>query len=244
MYFAFSLDNSDLNVTYWIKPAVKPDGVKLTLGDHLFTYVAVDIFKNKARCNFTIFVVDRTEPVMDNCIDPPRILIPTCGNNLNRSQCFIEWEDPIIYDNSNAENIFVNQSLEPGYLGVGVHRVKYVAVDNAGNANTCTLNVTVQQLQCEVLASPRNGHAVCARNVSHTWCEITCDVGYAIYDELEDNHLDHFKLYCDNIYAKWKYELIPDCTVMELPNSVEQIFSISLDSEMAVCNDTAATTQV
>lgn len=33
LFFSFSLiDNSDDNITYWLKPSVKDDGVKLTLG--------------------------------------------------------------------------------------------------------------------------------------------------------------------------------------------------------------------
>lgn len=205
--------------------------------------MAIDSFKNKAKCNFTILVVDKTPPAIENCINPPIFYIPDCSQMIDKSLCFIEWEDPIIYDNSNVD-LFVNQTIEPGYLNVGRHNVKYVAVDYVGNANTCTMQIQVETLKCDVLASPANGTSICAKNMTHTWCEVSCNFGYAIYDELEELNLENFKLFCENNFPKWKYELIPDCTVMELPNSVEQIFSISLDSDASVCNDTSATDSV
>lgn len=242
--FASFADNSDLNVTYWIKPAIKPEGVKLTLGNHIFSYIAIDSFKNKAKCNFTVKVIDNTPPVMDNCFDPPEFLIPICNaNGSNSEQCFIEWEDPIIYDNSNTE-LMVVRDLDPGFLGIGQHKVVYNVTDNSGNSGSCIMNITVKRLECNVLASPGHGQSICAKNQTHTWCEVVCDFGYAIYDELEDSHLENFNLICENNFAKWKYDIIPDCTVLELPNYVEQIFSIALDSEQPICGDNSTTDRV
>lgn len=235
-----SIDNSDANVTYWIKPAVKSDGVKLTLGNHTFTYTAVDAFKNKAKCNFTVSVLDTTPPVLDNCIDSPEIkipLAPLADQNLS----FVDWDPPIIYDNSNTA-LDVIQSLQPGFLGVGTHRVIYNATDPSGNHNSCIMNVTVKATQCDVLTSPPNGQSICARNLTHTWCEVTCDVGYAIFDELAENHLENFKLFCENKFAKWPYDTLPDCTQLELPEAIEQVFSFTLDSEEPICNDNSLTT--
>ena len=235
-------DNSGDNTTFWLKPAVKSDGVKLTLGNHTFTYVAIDASRNKAKCTFIVNVLDITPPVLDNCIDPPEVQIPSSPFS-PKNLSFVDWEAPIIYDNSNAE-LEVTQSLEPGYLGIGTHRVKYVAVDPSGNSNECTLNVTVKQLECGVLASPPNGLSLCAKNVTHTWCEVTCDLGHAIYDELAESHLDNFVLLCENDFAKWEYETIPDCTVVELPEAIEEMFSITLDSDAPICNNSMATLEV
>lgn len=223
-----------------MKPAVKDEGVKLILGNHTFTYVAVDSFKNKAKCNFTIIVLDITAPVLDNCINPPEFFIPT-SQTAPGNLTFIEWESPTIYDNSNAE-LNITQNIKSGHLGVGVHQINYTAVDSSNNQNTCLMNVTVNALKCDLLASPANGQSLCAKNTTHTWCEIICDFGYAIYDESADSHLDTFQLYCENDAPKWKYETIPDCTKMELPDSIEQIVSIAIDlNETTSCNDTAAT---
>lgn len=233
-------DNSNGSITHWLKPAVKDEGVKLTLGDHTFTYVAVDAFKNKAKCNFTVTVVDTTPPVMDNCIDPLEIKIPLLPF-VDRNLTFVDWDAPIIYDNSNTE-LNVTQSVQPGFLGVGRHQVVYNASDSSGNHNSCVMNVTVKPLQCNSLPSPLNGQSLCAKNLTHTWCDVTCDVGYAIFDELADNHLENFKLYCVNEFAKWQYDMLPDCTQLELPESIEQVFSITLDSETPICSDDSVAT--
>lgn len=242
MLYFFYLDNSDLNITYWLKPSVKQDGVKLTLGNTTFTYVAVDAFKNKAKCNFTVTVLDITPPMLDNCIDQPEIIIPS-SPFAPLKQSFVDWDGPIIYDNSNTE-LNVTQSLEPGYLGIGTHQVKYSATDLSGNTNSCEMNLIVKQRNCDILASPPNGQSICAKNQTHMWCEITCNLGYAIYDELADNHLENFKLFCENEYAKWQYDILPDCTQMELPESIEQVFSITLDSEAPICDDSLTAAEV
>lgn len=197
--------------------------------------MAVDAFKNKAKCNFTVTVVDITPPVLDNCIDPPEIKIPLSPLS-ERNLSFIDWDPPIIYDNSNTA-LDVTQSMQPGFLGVGIHQVIYNATDASGNHNSCVVNVTVRPMLCEILPSPLNGQSLCAKNLTHTWCEVTCDVGYAIFDELAENHLENFKLYCENAYAKWQYDILPDCTQLELPDTIEQIFSITLDSDEPICND-------
>lgn len=218
--------------------------MKLTLGEHIFTYIAIDSFKNKEKCNFTVKVIDNTPPVIDNCFDPPEFLIPTCSSNsTNADQCFIEWEDPIIYDNSNTE-LMVRRNIDPGFLEIGRHQVVYSVTDNSGNENSCIMNITVKRLECNVLASPSHGQSICAKNQTHTWCEVSCNFGYAIYDELEDSHLENFKLICENNFAKWKYDIIPDCTVLELPNYVEQIFSIALDSDQPICGDNSTKDKV
>lgn len=236
----FFSDNSDQNITFWLKPSVKDDGVKLTLGNHTFTYVAVDSFKNKAKCNFTVTVMDITSPVLDNCINPSEFIIPTSPTAL-KNLTFIDWEPPTIYDNSNAE-LNITQNIKPGHLGIGMHTINYTAVDSSGNQNTCLINVTVNALKCDLLASPANGQSLCAKNSTHTWCGVTCDFGFAIYDETADSHLDTLQLYCENDTPKWKYETIPDCTKMELPDTIEQVINITLDlNETTSCNDSVAT---
>lgn len=133
-------DNSELNVTVWTKPVVKEEGIKLILGSHNFTYVAVDVFKNKAKCNFTVTVIDKTPPVLENCFDQEFYVK---NSQVKDKENFIEWEDPIIFDYSNG-NLTVNKSLEFGYLSFGVHSVDYKVTDEAGNTNQCSLNITVK----------------------------------------------------------------------------------------------------
>lgn len=227
-------DNSDDNITYWLKPSVKEDGVKLTLGSHAFSYIAVDAFRNKARCNFTVTVLDITPPNIDNCINPPDIYIPHSNDSMD-NRTFIDWDPPIIYDNSNID-VNVSQSIHPGHIGIGVHSVAYIATDSSNNQNSCTLNVTVKPLLCNTLASPGNGQSLCARNESHMWCDVICDLGYTLY-EGDDEKSDNIRLLCENDSPQWAYDPLPDCTKVELPDSIEQVFSITLDDDVAICRN-------
>lgn len=214
------------------------------MGDYTFTYVAVDAFKNKAKCSFTIKVVDRTPPSMENCYDEVQvILIPSnCSatptaltSDRSSSPCYIQWNDPIIYDNSN-DHLWVTQSLNPGYLSVGQYDVLYSAEDNSGNRNSCTIKLIVKHPQCDVLRSPLHGQSVCAKNATHTWCDVTCDHGHGIYDEIEQSHIEHVQLMCHNDFAKWKYDVIPDCTLLSAPLSMGTVFSLTMDAPNVNCS--------
>lgn len=201
------------------------------LGNHTFSYIAVDSFRNKAKCNFNITVLDITPPNIDNCVNPPELFIPNL-NNVNDNRTFVDWDAPIIYDNSNID-VNVSQTIHPGHIGIGAHVVTYIATDLAGNQNTCTLNVTVKPLQCNTLGGPDNGQSLCARNETHTWCDIICDLGYTIHDGDDE----HVRLLCENDNPQWALDPLPDCTKAELPDSIEQVFSITLDDDMAVCQN-------
>lgn len=235
---------------------MKEDGVKLTLGTHTFSYIAVDAFRNKAKCTFDITVLDITPPSIDNCISPPEIFIPSSSslysNLINNNRTFVDWDAPIIYDNSNTD-VNVTQSIHPGHIGIGMHTVTYTATDLSGNQNTCTLNVTVKPLQCNTLLSPGNGQSLCARNETHTWCDLICDLGFTLYerrtsaddDDVNDNddeeeQSDHVRYMCENDNPQWAFDPLPDCTKTELPDSIEQVFSITLDDDdngSAICKN-------
>lgn len=234
-------DNSGDEITYWMKPSVKADGAKLTMGDHTFFYVAIDAFKNKAKCNFTITVMDITPPIMENCVNPPEIYIPT-SPTASPNRTFVDWDPPIVYDNSNTE-VNVTQSLAAGQLGVGVHQVTYRGVDLAGNENVCVMNVTVSALQCDQLPPPANGQSLCAKNVTHTWCELLCDLGHTMYhnETADERSDDTLKAFCEHDVAKWSIETVVDCTKTESPDMLEQVFSLTLDNDAdAVCDDSDA----
>ena len=201
-------DNSKQNVTFWSKPFIK-DSIKLVMGKHEFSYIAVDAFKNKAKCNFTVTVIDRTPPVLDNCIDPQDFFIRL--SQIHDNNNYIEWDDPIVYDNSNTE-LNITQSLEPGFLKLGKYQVKYIATDLSNNTNECLMNITVKELKCERLESPINGTALCAQNITHMWCDIKCNYGNAIYDEFEEDFLTNMTLLCEHDFPKWKYDTVPECS--------------------------------
>lgn len=228
----FIEDNSGENITYWLKPSVKDDGVKLTLGEHSFSYLAADSLQNKAKCTFIVSVLDITPPTIDNCIDPLEFYVPI-ASNASDNRSYIDWDSPTIYDNSEIE-VTVQQSIMPGALSVGRHAVTYTAIDSSGNRNTCTINLTVNAMKCDLLAPPLNGQVLCAQNVSHTWCDVTCDIGYTIY---HIDLVDPFRMVCDNNIPQWPHDPLPDCTRIELPESIEQMVTISLDDDMDLCQN-------
>lgn len=216
---------------------MKDDGVKLTLGNHSFQYVAIDAFKNKAKCTFVISVIDVTPPTIENCIDPPEIFIPT-SKNASLKDKFVDWDPPLIYDNSDLE-VNVSQSLVPGLIEVGVHLAQYVAVDTSGNENVCIMNLTVSALQCKHLMSPSNGQSLCAKNSTHTWCEISCADGFTIAgNESSDDHYDAITVYCENDVAKWTHEHLLECAKTETPDFIEQVITIGIDDDQLWCNET------
>ncbi|XP_037922099.1 sushi, von Willebrand factor type A, EGF and pentraxin domain-containing protein 1-like isoform X3 [Hermetia illucens] len=218
-------DSSGRNVTYWLKQNVNiTDGVKLNIGNHTFTYIASDPFNNKANCSFIVQVIDKVPPVAENCIDPEEYRVR------NTKTEFIEWEEPTFFDNSNTE-VIVQKSLSPGILGEGLHKAVYTAFDKYGNNASCSINITVKEMFCDTLKPPLNGNILCARNITYTWCELICNPGYAVFDSITDDYQESLNLTCLNESPDWKVDSTPDCTPLELPNSVEQILTIPVDSD-------------
>ncbi|XP_065089093.1 sushi, von Willebrand factor type A, EGF and pentraxin domain-containing protein 1-like [Ochlerotatus camptorhynchus] len=230
----YAFDNGGDNFTFWSKPAIKDNGTKLYNGTHLFTYVALDSFKNKAKCNFTVTVMDKTAPVIESCYNPAPFYISSSKNN---NETYVTWDEPTVFDNSN-ENITMTRSIDFGYLDVGEYEVIYHAEDSAGNAAECMVNVTVKEYKCENLPSPPNGQTICAKNASHTWCEVSCLFDHTFHDR-EDNSAI---LLCNNRNPKWHKDTIPECTAIEKPTAVEEVITISLGSDTTtLCNDDGAT---
>lgn len=212
---------------------MKDDGVKLTLGDHPFFYVAIDAFQNKAMCEFVVTVLDVAPPTIENCIDPLDMYVPLNVNAADNRR-YIDWDPPIIFDNSEGE-VNVIQSLVPGFLGIGKHTASYTATDSSGNQNTCSMHITVKAIECNLPAAPSNGDIVCARNVSHTWCDVTCNNGYTMYN----TDMDLLRLVCEHNNPSWQDNTLPDCTQIEPPDSIERIVEISLPNEIcATSNNT------
>ncbi|XP_055587381.1 sushi, von Willebrand factor type A, EGF and pentraxin domain-containing protein 1-like [Uranotaenia lowii] len=229
----YVFDNGGDNFTFWTKPAIKEQGTKLFGGVHLFTYVAVDSFKNKAKCNFSLKIIDSTAPVIENCNDPA-IFFVTSQENVNET--WIEWDEPTVFDNSD-ENVTLDRDMDFGFHDAGNYSVTYKAEDSSGNAVECVLNVTVKVRTCDPLPSPPNGESVCAKNSSHTWCEVTCHFDHSFHD-LDESSVT---LFCDNRSPKWQYETVPECTAIEKPDAVEEVFTINLGAEGdSLCDDSEA----
>ena len=196
----------------------------MSAGNYSFTYVAVDDFKNKAKCNFTVSIADTTPPIFENCISNQTIYVLT---NDNASQK-VEWEEPFVYDSVDDKNVHVTASLQHGIYEPGDYIVNYTATDKSGNTNSCLINVFVRERKCDELPKPENGLRVCAKNFTNTWCDFRCNFGYGLTEN--DSVVENVVLFCDNIKKTWSSDNLPECSKIEQPNSVEEVLTISLDS--------------
>lgn len=200
-------------------------------GNYTFTYVALDEFKNKAKCNFSISIADKTPPRFENCITNQTFYV----SSKNNSDQMIEWLEPFSYDSVDDRNITLVNSLQHGTLNPGEYLANYTAIDTSGNANSCLIDVIVKEKKCDELAKPENGLRICAKNETNTWCDFRCNFGFSFADNesLTENIIRH----CDNEKRIWSSESVPDCLGVVEPSSVKEVLSISLESENLICEE-------
>ncbi|XP_050100459.1 sushi, von Willebrand factor type A, EGF and pentraxin domain-containing protein 1-like [Anopheles aquasalis] len=235
-------DNSGDNFTYWVRPALRDGGTQLPLGEHEFTYVAVDAFKNKARCSFRVTVIDRTPPVLEGCGASvwPHAPVYYVSRPDNPQETLVRWDEPTVFDNSGTAGVTMTQNVTHGYLGVGLHTVLYRAVDASGNEANCTVRVEVRQYSCETVPEPPNGLAVCAHNGTHVWCELSCREDFAF---AHDQTADTVLLVCDRARPSWNglpTDPEPECSAIVRPLGVEKVLTLQLEQPLlgpTLCDD-------
>lgn len=198
-------------------------------GNYTFTYVAIDDVKNKAKCNFTIRIADKTPPTFENCIENQTFYV------ISKNEEKVEWEEPFVHDNVDDKNITILKTLNHGPLSLGVHLVNYTAIDQSGNQNSCLINITVKEKKCDEHDKPENGQRLCAKNETMTWCDFRCNFNYGMVEN--DTVIENLLLTCDNDMRIWSQDVIPECTAIEQPISVEEVITISLNSENLICED-------
>lgn len=202
-------------------------------GNYTFTYVAVDESKNKAKCNFTISIADKTPPGFENCITNQTFFVPSKNN----TDQIIEWLEPFAYDLVDDRNITILNSLQPGLLNPGEYLANYTAVDMSGNTNSCLISVIVKEKKCDELEKPDNGQRICAKNDTTSWCDFRCNFGFSFTDN--ESLIENVVLHCDNEKRIWSSESIPECSEVVEPNSVKEVLTISLHSENLICEEIA-----
>ncbi|KAB0799990.1 hypothetical protein PPYR_07870 [Photinus pyralis] len=239
-------DNSALNVSVWLKPAIKNiSAFKFKIGRTMVTYFAQDIAQNTAQCSFTVEIQDIQPPSIEDCVDPiPFLSSDTDGAN-------ITWDEPMIFDNSGF--VTIAQSHEFGFFNVGTTSVKYTATDGSGNVNTCTLNITIIESQCSPLPDPIFGRSECVSLNSSIQCVVTCQDGYAIPIASPGDVLDvdssGSQFFCDNSDAIWyskENSAFPDCTITQLPVETTQNGTVTFlkESEEDICSNSSALTEI
>lgn len=108
-------------------------------GETLVTCVAYDDAGLTDSCSFTVTVVDVEAPV----ITCPNDLIvesdpDTCGATVN-------WSLPFAVDNCDLV-VPITGPTSPAFFTAGEHPLTYIALDGAGNADTCTFSIFVFDL--------------------------------------------------------------------------------------------------
>jgi gliding motility-associated-like protein len=114
-------------------------GATFTLGAHTITYTADDGHGNQSTCSFIVTVIDTTKPLFANC--PVNISVPTAATSCT---AVATWTAPTATDNCDATPGITSNFNSGDTFSIGVHTVTYEATDAAGNKETCSFTVTVE----------------------------------------------------------------------------------------------------
>ena len=141
-------------------------GSTFPLGTTLVTYTFTDTSGNSAVCTFNIIVNDSEPPVIAGCpADISVVNTPgSCG-------AFVTWTPPVATDNCSGLS-FVSTDNPGDFFDLGVTTVTYIATDTAGNATTCSFNITVTDSEaptffnCPANITVNTANNACTRSVS------------------------------------------------------------------------------
>jgi gliding motility-associated-like protein len=116
-------------------------GDTFQVGTTTIFYIGIDASGNSTTCSFDITVVDNQAPVIIDC--PNSMTVPSmvkeCGN-------VVTWTPPFATDDCD-NTVVVTPDIPPGsFFPVGVTTVTYIATDNSGNMDSCSFDVTVEDI--------------------------------------------------------------------------------------------------
>lgn len=213
--------------------------MRLQQGVHTFTYKAIDAFKNIGSCDFTIEVIDDSQPVIENCINQTLLLDGKCLNKLykNFPECHIDWQKPTVYDNSGYVNVDVKVSLSRLSNSVIYHFI-YNATDSSNNSNVCAVNNTLRYNKCSTFPSPpTNGVISCTTYSKTSICLVSCPTGFVFYDSISGIMKQKMNLECQHKLGKWKYDELPACAALTKPNVQKEVLEITLVGVNVGCSN-------
>lgn len=136
-------------------------GRNFNLGVTTVNYTATDSSGNTATCSFTVTVVDA---------EPPSISCPgnqTVTNNVGFCSAIVNGIAPVA-ENDNCLSYSTNYVLTGATIGSGlsdasgvtfnegVTTVTYIIIDNAGNRDSCSFTVTVNDTELPSISCPPN----------------------------------------------------------------------------------------
>lgn len=126
-------------------------GSSFPVGVTTNTFVVTDVAGNTASCSFTVTVSDTEDPVI-SC--PGNIIT---GNNAGTCGALITYATPSFSDNCLGGSITQIAGLASGStFPIGVTTNTFVATDAAGNTDTCSFTVTINDTEDPVVSCPGN----------------------------------------------------------------------------------------
>jgi hypothetical protein len=122
----------------------------LSAGVHVITYTATDASGNSSTASFTITVKDTISPTITGCpvVAPVNTITGTCSAR-------VFYLAPTASDNCTgvAWDPINNNYLSGNIFPVGTTPVIYTARDASGNTATCTINITVNDIEKPTIAT-------------------------------------------------------------------------------------------
>ncbi|XP_072175625.1 uncharacterized protein [Diadema setosum] len=123
------------------------------IGSTNVTYTSADTAGNTATCTFTAAVIDNEHPVIRGC--PADLYVNDDGNgNVTKT---VTWSEPAAYDNSGYVNLTSTSMSGDAFPVGGTTSVTYTAVDQSGNEELCTFDVTVLAAEEVTMLSAATG---------------------------------------------------------------------------------------
>jgi autotransporter-associated beta strand protein len=122
----------------------------LSAGVHTITYTATDASGNSSSASFTVTVKDEIVPTITGCpvVAPVNAVAGTCGAR-------VFYLAPTASDNCTGVSMSINNNdyLSGNIFPVGTTAVIYTAKDASNNTVTCTINVTVNDVEPPTIAT-------------------------------------------------------------------------------------------
>ena len=113
-------------------------------------YIATDAVGNTDTCSFYVIVIDNEAPVLDSC--PSNI---TMDNDSGFCSAVVTWSGPTASDNCQLDTL-MGTHMSGMTFPVGTTTVTYTATDTAGNADSCSFDVTVNDVENPIAVCPAN----------------------------------------------------------------------------------------
>ncbi|MGD1848490.1 MAG: HYR domain-containing protein, partial [Salibacteraceae bacterium] len=125
-----------------------PSGSTYPVGVTINQFVASDSAGNSDTCSFTVTVTDNEAPSITGC--PADI---TINNDAGICGALVSWTIPQATDNCGIDTLIVSHT-SGAIFPVGVTTVSYIAIDTAGNSDTCSFTITILDNEAPTIVCP------------------------------------------------------------------------------------------